>query len=276
MSVLPRAQTLAALEIAREAAQLLRRSARPRKVRFKSSRADLVTATDARVEKLVRTRLAALFPDHHVVGEEHGGLDRMDLGRATWFVDPVDGTTNFVHGIPQVASLLALWTGGRLEMGVTADIHRRRMYWAEHGRGAFSGRRRMRVSAATKLVDSVAASGFPPSRAVDPDDNTAEFGAVVRRLRDIRRHGCAGIDLAWVASGRLDAYWEQRCGPWDWASGALLVREAGGRVTTYDGTDWVPGDGDLVASNGRVHEELLTALAAARAQAGLPVRPSIA
>lgn len=273
MAVLPRSQTLAALEIGREAAQVIRRSVRPRRVLFKASRADLVTSTDRRVERLVRSRLAAFFPGHEVVGEEGGGLDRMDLERPTWFVDPVDGTTNFVSGIPQVATLLALWAEGRLQVAVCADVHRRRLYWAEAGRGAFVGRRRLQVSGTTALRDVVAATGFPPTRVFDPDDNVREFTAVVRDLRDVRRHGCAGIDLAWTASGRMDAYWEQRCGPWDWAPGALLVREAGGRVTTYGGADWRPGDIDLVASNSAVHDQLLETFAKARAEAGLPLRP---
>lgn len=275
MAVLPRAHTLAALQVVREAATVVRRAARPRRVRFKISSADLVTATDAQVERLIRARLRALFPEHDIVGEEGGGLERMDLRRTTWFVDPVDGTTNFVHGIPHYGCLLAQWSGGRLALGVVADVTRRRTYWAESGRGAFAGQRRLRVSRRVRLAEAVVATGFPPSRLVDPDDNVAEFGAVVRRVRDVRRLGCAGVDLAWVAAGRLDAYWEQRCGPWDWASGALLVREAGGRVTTYEGRDWRPGDRDLIASNGPLHGQLLEAFAAARSAAGFPPRPGL-
>jgi myo-inositol-1(or 4)-monophosphatase len=261
------------LRLAREAAQMVRRSTRPRRIRFKLSQADLVTATDARVERFVRGRLATLFPGDAVVGEEGGGIDRMDLDRPTWFVDPVDGTTNYVHGIPHYACLIALWAEGRLQLGVVADVARRRTYWAEAGRGAHVGQRRIQVSRARQLTAAVLATGFPPTRSMDRDDNLGEFAAVFRGTRDTRRHGCAGIDLSWVAAGRLDGYWEQRCGPWDWAAGALLVREAGGRVSTFDGADWRPGDQELVASNGLVHDALLEAFAEARRAAGLPPRP---
>ncbi|MEY9929199.1 myo-inositol-1(or 4)-monophosphatase [Catenulispora sp. GP43] len=269
---LPRPATLGAIRVAREAATLIRRSAAPRRLRFKTA-ADLVTATDLRVERLVRSWLKDAHPDHAVVGEEGGGLAEMDLSRPTWFVDPVDGTTNFVRGIPHCACSLALWDGQRLALGVVADVARRRIYWAEAGRGAYEGRRRLRASPVRRLDRAVLATGFPPTRSFDGDDNLAEFSSVFRQSRDVRRTGSAAIDLAWVAAGRLDCYWEQRCGPWDWAAGVLLVREARGKATTYAGLEWHPGDADLVASNGPVHPGLVEAFCEARAAAGLPARP---
>ena len=270
---LPKPATLGAIRIAREAATLIRRSAQPRRLRFKVSSADLVTATDLKVEKLVRSWLRTAHADHAVVGEEGGGLAELDLGRPTWFVDPVDGTTNFVRGIPHCACSLAFWDGEKLALGVVADVARRRVYWAEAGRGAYEGRRRLHVSPVRRLDRAVVATGFPPTRTADPDDNLAEFSAVLNRVRDVRRTGSAAIDLAWGASGRLDAYWEQRCGPWDWAAGVLLVREAGGQATTYGGRDWRPGDGEVVASCGGVQSALLEAFAEARRSGGLPPRP---
>ena len=270
---LPRPATLGAIRVAREAATLIRRSAAPRRLRFKTSAADLVTATDLRVERLVRSWLKATHPEHAVVGEEGGGLAEMDLSRPTWFVDPVDGTTNFVRGIPHCACSLAFWDGQRLAAGVVADVARRRIYWAEAGRGAYEGRRRLRASPVRRLDRAVLATGFPPTRSFDTDDNLAEFSSVFRQSRDVRRTGSAAIDLAWVAAGRLDCYWEQRCGPWDWAAGVLLVREAGGKATTYTGLEWHPGDADLVASNGSVHPALIESFCEARAAAGFPVRP---
>ncbi|MFI1581375.1 inositol monophosphatase family protein [Embleya sp. NPDC020630] len=271
--VFPLPRTLAALRVAREAAQVIRRAGRPRRIRLKSSSADLVTATDLRVEKLVRAWLGSHYPQDAVVGEEGGGLAELDLERPTWFVDPLDGTTNFAHGLPHYACAIAFWDGERLALGVVADATRRRTYWAEAGRGAYEGRKRLHVSDTRTLGRSVIATGFPPSRATDPDNNLAEFLSVVNDTRDVRRLGCAGIDLSWVAASRLDAYWEQRCGPWDWAPGAILVREAGGRATTFEGDDWKPGDGELVASNGAIHDRLLGSFAEARAVAGLPARP---
>ncbi|GAA2007460.1 inositol monophosphatase family protein [Catenulispora subtropica] len=270
---LPRPMTLGAIRVAREAAALIRRSAQPRRVRFKSSSADLVTGTDLRVERLVRSWLKATHADHAIVGEEGGGLEDMDLSRPTWFIDPVDGTTNFVRGIPHCACSLAFWDGQRLVLGVVADVARRRIYWAEAGRGAYEGRRRLRASPVCRLDRAVLATGFPPTRAFDPDDNLAEFSAVFRRSCDVRRTGSAAIDLAWVAAGRLDCYWEQRCGPWDWAAGVLFVREAGGKATTYAGLEWHPGDADLVASNGPVHTALIESFLDARSGAGFGVRP---
>jgi myo-inositol-1(or 4)-monophosphatase len=270
---LPRPATLGAIRVAREAATFIRRSAQPRRLRFKTSSADLVTATDLKVERLVRTWLKATHPDHAIVGEEGGGLAEMDLTRPTWFIDPVDGTTNFVRGIPHCACSLAFWDGQQLALGVVADVARRRVYWAEAGRGAYEGRRRLRASPVRRLDRAVLATGFPPTRSYDRDDNLAEFSSVFRRSRDVRRTGSAAIDLAWVAAGRLDCYWEQRCGPWDWAAGVLLVREAGGKATTYAGLEWHPGDADLVASNGPVHPALIESFLEARAGAGFPVRP---
>jgi myo-inositol-1(or 4)-monophosphatase len=270
----PLPRTLAALHVARDAAQTIRRAGRPRRVRLKSSSADLVTATDVRVEKMVRTWLRNHYPHDAVVGEEGGGLSELDLARPTWFVDPLDGTTNFAHGLAHHACAIAFWDGQGIALGVVADVTRRRTYWAEAGRGAYEGRKRLHVSDTSALARSVVATGFPPSRATDPDNNLAEFLSIVNGTRDVRRLGCAGIDLSWVAAGRLDAYWEQRCGPWDWAPGAILVREAGGVATTFDGADWKPGDSELVASNGAVHERLLRSFAEARAAAGLPPRPT--
>ncbi|WP_228561881.1 inositol monophosphatase family protein [Catenulispora rubra] len=270
---LPRPATLGAIRVAREAATLIRRSAAPRRLRFKASSADLVTATDLRVERLVRSWLKATHPEHAIVGEEGGGLAEMDPSRPTWFVDPVDGTTNFVRGIPHCACSIAFWDGQRLALGVVADVARRRIYWAEAGRGAYEGQRRLRVSPVRRLDRAVLATGFPPTRSFDTDDNLAEFSSVFRQSRDVRRTGSAAIDLAWVAAGRLDCYWEQRCGPWDWAAGVLLVREAGGKATTYAGLEWHPGDADLVASNGPVHPALVESFCEARAAGGLPVRP---
>jgi myo-inositol-1(or 4)-monophosphatase len=279
MPVRPGAHAHFAVRVAREAALMIRTLARPRRVRrLKSSAYDILTSTDLRVEAHVRRRIHGAYPDHAVVGEEGvgepdggGGAGReLDLSRPTWFVDPVDGTTNYFRGMPLVACNIAFWDGERLRCGASADVYRMRTYWAEHTRGAWLGRRRLRVTDTRQLSRAVLSTGFPSYRASVADNNLAEFAALVTEVRDVRRIGAAGLDLAWLASGLLDGYWEQGDGPWDWAVGALLVREAGGRVTTYDGRDWVPGDPALVASNGRLHAELLSRIGAARAGLGAP------
>lgn len=270
---LPRPLTVGAIRVAREASALIRRSAQPRRLRSRPPSADPVTGTDLKVERLVRSWLQAAHPDHAVVSQGSGGLARMDLTGPTWLIDPVDGTTNLIRGIPHCACSLAFWDGQRLALGVVADVGRRRIYWAEAGRGVYEGHRRLRASPVQRLDRAVLATGFPATRAFDPDDNLAEFSSALRQSRDVRRSGSAAIDLAWVAAGRLDCYWEQRCGPWDWAAGVLLVREAGGKATTYAGLEWHPGDADLVASNGAVHTALIESFVDARAGAGFGVRP---
>ncbi|NUO56827.1 MAG: inositol monophosphatase [Hamadaea sp.] len=259
------AETRFAVAIARRAGLAARESTGHGLVETKSSFADLRTATDLRVERLVRDAIRAAFPRHAVVGEETAADRRPPLDGPTWFVDPVDGTTNFVHGIPHVACNVALWADGALRCGATVDVTRRSVYWSAAGRGTRQGRRLLRVSDVAALAGSVIATGFPYDRAVRADNNLPEFARIVPRVQDVRRLGCAGLDLAWVAAGRLDGYWEQGNGPWDWAAGALLVREAGGTVTTYDGTPWRPGDETLVASNGRIHDELLGLIQSTRA-----------
>jgi myo-inositol-1(or 4)-monophosphatase len=263
-------ETLTALRLAREAALVIRTTARPRRIlRSKSSAFDLLTATDVKVERLVRRGLAKAYPDHVIIGEEAGNDQSFDIRQPTWFVDPVDGTTNYFMGLPLVACNIAFCDEGELLTGVTADVSRLRTYWAQRGGGAWLGRTRLRVSPTRTLGESVLSTGFPYTRAVNPDNNLAEAAHLIPMIRDVRRLGCAGLDMAWVASGLLDGYWEQQDGPWDWAAGALLVREAGGRVTTYEGRDWRPGDETLIASNGNVHEQLLEEIQAARRGAAL-------
>ena len=263
-----------ALRVCREAAQEIRTATKPIKARMKGRPTDILTATDLRVEAFMRKQIRAMFPNHQIVGEEESGGGPVDLGRPTWFLDPVDGTTNYFHGLPFVACNIAFWDNGAMRMGATADVRRRRIYWAEEGRGSWMGRTRLKVSRTRTLSRAVVSTGFTTDRATNADNNIAEFSEIAPRTRDVRRIGCAGLDTAWVASGELDAYWEQGNGPWDWAVGALLVREAGGRVTNYDGRDWLPGDGSFVASNGRVHDALLRSIQSVRRSLQLSVLPS--
>lgn len=260
-----------AIELARSAgAMLLEAHQRgPSQIKDKRSASDIVTEADLASQELILTALMQRFPAYGILAEETGG-DRPSANGSVWIVDPLDGTTNFAHRLPAFAVSIALWIDGRPELGVVQDVTRQRSYWAVAGHGAWQNdERRLSVSQTATLARSVVGSGFGFDRATNPDNNVAEFSRVATRVRGIRRNGCAALDQAWVADGRLDAFWEAGLSPWDWAAGMLLVAEAGGRVSDYGGEPWQFGSKKLVVSNGRVHDELLGVIAAARAEAGM-------
>jgi myo-inositol-1(or 4)-monophosphatase len=173
-----------------------------------------------------------------------------------WYVDPLDGTNNFARGYPMVAVSLALQRDGDAVVGVVFDALRGESFWTELGAGAWCERGPLAVSAAATLSDALVATGFPYDKHESAVDNVANFGRVAKRVMGIRRGGSAALDLAYVAAGRLDGFWELKLSPWDTAAGVLLVAEAGGEVSRIDGTAYVPGDVDLVATNGRIHNAL--------------------
>jgi myo-inositol-1(or 4)-monophosphatase len=259
-----------ATDLARQAGALLREAyARgPARINSKQSAVDLVTEVDLASEKLIVEAIQRRFPDHAICGEESPrALPR--TGPA-WLVDPLDGTTNFAHGVPVFCVTLAFIQDWQVVAGVTHDPLRDETFAAERGQGAWCNGRRLQVSSATKLGDSLLATGFAYDRATNPDNNLAEFGYFMPRVRGLRRAGAAGLDLAWLAAGRLDGYWEQRLQPWDYAAGSVLVAEAGGRATTYSGQPWQIHHGHMLASNGvpSLHEALMAGLRTARQ--GLP------
>lgn len=241
----------------------------PEQISDKRSQSDIVTEADLASQALILEALTRHFPEHGIVAEERGG-DRASANGAVWLVDPLDGTTNFAHRLPAFAVSIALWVDEQPMLGVVQDVTRQRTYWAAAGQGAWLGNeRRLQVSSTAQLGHSVVGSGFGHDRATNPDNNLAEFAYLATRVRGIRRNGSAALDLAWVADGRLDAFWEGGLSPWDWAAGVLLIAEAGGRVSDYEGAPWRWGRQKLAASNGRVHAALLQSLATARQQAGL-------
>ncbi len=219
---------------------------------------DLVTEVDVAVERMFRALIAERFPDHDVLAEE---FDVQGRGaRHRWVFDPLDGTTNFAHGVPIFCASLALEIDGEAEAAAVYDPNRRELFTAERGVGAWLNGRRIRTSAATKVLDSILVTGFPYTVHEDPEPFLRVFGRVLRHARAVRRLGSAAIDLCWVAAGRMEAFWEQHLNPWDTRAGALIVEEAGGRVTGMDGEHWVPGEGHILASNGPVHDEILAIL----------------
>jgi myo-inositol-1(or 4)-monophosphatase len=215
---------------------------------------NLVTEVDRRAEALIVDALAREFPSHGVVAEE--GSARQAEGEWRWCVDPLDGTNNFAHGYPMVAVSLALERDGDVVAAVVRDALRGETFWAERGGGALTERGKLAVSQTRELSASLVATGFPYDKHESAVDNVANFGRVTKRVRGIRRGGAAALDLAYVAAGRLDGFWELKLSPWDTTAGVLLVAEAGGRVSRVDGSAYRPGDVDVVATNGHIDEEL--------------------
>jgi myo-inositol-1(or 4)-monophosphatase len=217
---------------------------------------DLVTDVDVAVERMFRDLIAKRFPEHQVLAEELGGRESAPTGPC-WVFDPIDGTTNYAHGLPIFCASLALEVNGVADVGAVYDPNRRELFTAERGGGAFLNGRPLRVSAADALVDAVLVTGFPYDVHSRIDEIVGLFGRFVGRARAVRRLGSAAIDLCYVAAGRLDGFWESDLKPWDMAAGALIVVEAGGRVTNMDGAPFVSRGRHVLASNGLVHDAML-------------------
>jgi myo-inositol-1(or 4)-monophosphatase len=226
----------------------------------KSGEFDLVTETDRASEALLVERLSAAFPGDAILAEEGGAKAGSD---ARWIVDPLDGTTNFVHGLPFFCVVIARERDGEVDLGVIHAPILDLTFTAERGGGAHCNGRAIQVSEAASLDRAMLGTGFPVDRQSDAANNFVQFAAIKRRSRAVRRYGSAALDQAMVAAGTFDAYWEMRLKPWDVAAGSLLVTEAGGRVTGWLGERLRLEVGAIVASNGRIHDELLGALASA-------------
>jgi myo-inositol-1(or 4)-monophosphatase len=216
---------------------------------------DLVTEVDIEVERMFRALISERFPDHDVLGEEMG--DSSTGASHRWVFDPLDGTTNYAHGLPLFCSTLALEIEGQPVVGAVFDPNRRELYTAERDVGAWLNGEPIRVSQAETLIDSVLVTGFPYDIRERMDDILDLFAGFLREARAVRRLGSAAIDLCWVAAGRMDGFWEQGLRSWDTMAGALIVQEAGGRVSALDGGPWDPHGGRVLASNGLIHEEML-------------------
>jgi len=227
----------------------------------KKGEIDLVTEVDFECERMCRAVIAERFPTHDVLAEELGGnLPACPASRWRWVFDPLDGTTNYAHGLPIFCASLGLEIDGRAEVAAIYDPTRRELFTAERGQGAYVNGHPMVVSDTSILIDSLLVTGFPYDVHQQTGDLVALFGAFLGRARAVRRLGSAALDLCYVAAGRFDGFWEQHLKPWDVAAGALIVEEAGGRVTGMDGSPFDPAAAHLVASNGRVHDEVLAVI----------------
>ena len=219
---------------------------------------DLVTETDREIERDFRALIADRFRGHAVLGEEYSAAgDRQHVPEFCWVFDPLDGTTNFAHGLPIFCSSLALEINGRAAVAAVYDPNRRELFTAERGRGAWLNGVPLRVSTTDTLIDALLCTGFPYNVQQKPDELVGLFGHFLGKCRAVRRLGSAAIDLCYVAAGRFDGFWEMHLGPWDIAAGALIVEEAGGRVTSVDGAPFASRLGNILASNVPLHGPML-------------------
>lgn len=218
---------------------------------------DLVTEVDLECERMCRAVLAERFPDHDVLAEEFGAGDAGGGSRYRWVFDPLDGTTNYAHGLPIFCASLALELDGQALVGAVYDPSRNELFTAEQGQGAWLNGARLGVSSTGALLDALLVTGFPYDVHLHTAELVRTFAAFLGQARAVRRLGSAALDLCYVAAGRFDGFWERHLKAWDVAAGALIATEAGGRVTGMDGAPFQAEAGHLVASNGRVHDAML-------------------
>ncbi len=220
-------------------------------------RSDFVTEVDRNAEAAIIEILRTAYPAHAIVAEESGASEKAGTAEYVWIIDPLDGTTNFIHGFPQYAVSIGLQQRGQITQAVVFDPTRNELFTASRGRGAFVNDRRMRVSRRTELRDSLIGTGFPFRQIEHLDEYVRMFKRITEETAGIRRPGAATLDLAYVGAGRLDGFWEFGLSPWDMAAGSLLIVEAGGFVSDFDGEAGFLQGGQIVCGNPRVHAQLL-------------------
>ncbi len=243
---------------AREAGRLLGENYGKRGEIMYKGTVDLVTRFDRESQDLIFRRLSDAFPDHGFLAEE--GLSRGGASDFRWIFDPLDGTTNFAHTFPVFCVSIALERAGSTLLGVVYDPTRDELFEALRGKGARLNGRPVKVSGVTELGKSLLATGFPYDVRTSGVNNVREFGDFVLRAQAIRRCGSAALDLCYVACGRFDGFWELKLKPWDVAAGAIIVAEAGGTISDFEGGPFDPFGGRALASNGLIHEEMMDVL----------------
>ena len=254
-----------ASRIAQQTGVILRtKFAQPIVQTTKASEIDIVTEADKEAEIFISRELLRLYPEHHLVGEEGGGQGAaVETADYHWYVDPIDGTTNFAGGVPHFCVSLAL-TDANLKpiIAVIYEPNRDELYTAIQCEGAYLNGQKLQVTNTEKLIQSIVGSGFPYTKHTDPDNNTREWANITAQVRGIRRMGSAALDLAYVAAGRFDAYWERSLNSWDAMAGILLVMEAGGTISDFEGNHRMQWNdrGRILASNGHIHQQMLDGL----------------
>lgn len=250
--------------VAREAGAVLRSGFRgDRQLNYKN-RTELVTDMDLASERLIVTRIAERFPEHQIVTEEGGGRDQRS--RWVWVIDPLDGTNNYAHGVPFYAVSIALLVDDQLELGVVYDPTHDECFTATAGESALLDGQPLHVSAIDDLRRGYLSTGFAYDRWSGAPTNLPEMQTMMLECQSVRCMGSAALDLCFVAAGRSDGYWELHLSPWDGAAGALIVQQAGGRVTNLSGGAFSPWQPDVVATNALLHDAILQVLAGARTE----------
>ncbi|MBE9541062.1 MAG: inositol monophosphatase [Proteobacteria bacterium] len=247
-----------AVEIAREAGMFLKNRLNSEHTIDYKGEINLVTEADKISEGMITSKIASLFPDHDILAEEFTYTTRgSDF---TWIIDPLDGTTNYAHGYPFFCVSIALQKLDTLIVGIIYDPMLNEMFVAEKGKGAFLNDMAIHVSNTNRVIKGLLATGFPYDIREDSHNNLNYFNTMIMKAQAIRRAGSAALDLAYVAAGRFDGFWELKLNPWDIAAGWLLVEEAGGIVTDMQGKDYYLESPSILASNGRIHKEMMDVL----------------
>ncbi|HAV23156.1 MAG TPA: inositol monophosphatase [Bacteroidetes bacterium] len=249
-----------AVEVAREAGMFLKRSVGGiRAIETKEGQeTNLVTEIDKKSEAMIIGAVKRRYPHHGFLGEETGSTT--PTADTIWIIDPLDGTTNFTHGLPIFCVSIGIQEKGGLVAGVVYDPNRDEMFTAQRGRGSYLNGKKIRVSEREKLIKSLLVTGFPYNVRENPLNAVEHFGAFLKESQAVRRLGSAALDFAYVAAGRFDGFWEVALHPWDMAAGLLLVEEAGGKVTDFRGFPTTVMGKSIVATNGRIHEQMISIL----------------
>lgn len=246
---------------------LLKKANKCNKVSFKG-RINLVTEADLASERYIIKAIEEKFPAHSILAEEESARDK--TSEFKWIIDPLDGTTNFAHGFPFYCVSIALEYKGEIVIGVVCDPQRKELFHAMIGGGSFLNGQKIRVTEETKLFKALLATGFPYDIGTSKEDNLKNFARFAKVARGIRRPGSAALDLCYLARGRIDGFWELKLSPWDTAAGKLIVEEAGGKITDFNGKKYSIYGKYIIASNGRIHNQMKRILSFKRGTSAVP------
>ncbi len=244
------------IEIAKEAGEIIREGFQTNfEIEYKGSVTNLVTEIDKKSERHIIDFVRKEFPSHSIIAEESGKDFRSS--EYAWFIDPLDGTTNFAHGLPIFSVSIGVRKNDETIFGVVYDVMQDKMYAAEFGGGSYMNEKKLSVNSTDKIEEVLLVTGFPYDIARNPDNTIERFVAFLKKARAVRRLGSAAIDFCYVASGVFAGFWETKLSPWDYVAGDLIVREAGGIVTDFDGKNLTPNSVRILASNGILHKQML-------------------